>query len=118
MPDIADVATTTWRTRTTNLKEAQDDLKEAQRRPANAANDELATVKKERDDAVRDLARAEGTLEGLRSQLTEAQQDAADAEQRGRAAEAEANRRVEEAEDSRPTWTCGAPLLIDEFEMP
>ena len=49
-----------------DLKNAQDDLKEAQG-DLQTANDEFATVKKERDDAVRDLARAEVTLEGLRA---------------------------------------------------
>ena len=93
-----------------NLKEAQDDLKEAQG-DLDAANDEFATVKKERDDAVRDLARAEGTLEGLRSQLTEAQQDVVDAEQRRREAEREADRRIEQAE-TQANVNVRAPLLL------
>ena len=86
-----------------DLKDAQDDLQ--------TANDELARVKKERDDAVRDLARAEGTLEGLRSQLTEAQQDAVDAEQRTLQAEAEANRRIEEAEQQADVSERVGPLI-------
>ena len=45
-----------------------------------------------------DLARAEGTLEGLRAQLTQAQQDAVDAEQRGQEAEREADRQIAQAE--------------------
>ena len=89
-----------------NLMEAQDDLQ--------TANAELATVKKERDDAVRAQAVAEGTLEGLRAQLTEAQRDAVDAEQRARQAEAEANRRIEEAEQ-QGDLSVRAPNLLAEL---
>ena len=83
-----------------NLKDAQDDLDDLKDAQDNlqTANDELARVKKERDDAVRAQAIAEGTLEGLRAQLTQAQQDVVDAEQRRREGEAEANRRIEQAE--------------------
>ena len=102
-----------------DLKDTQDDLMEAQD-DLQTANDELVTVKKERDDAVRDLARAEGTLEGLRSQLTQAQQDTADAEQRGREAEAEADRRIEEAEQQTnialraPKWIIALDSMVVE----
>ena len=102
-----------------DLKNAQDDLKEAQG-DLQTANDEFATVKKERDDAVRDLARAERTLEGLRAQLTEAQQDAADAEQRRREAEREANRRIEQAEQQTnialraPRWITALAGMMEE----
>ena len=96
-----------------DLKDAQDDLKEAQG-DLQTANDEFATVKKERDDAVRDLARAEGTLEGLRAQLTEAQQDAVDAEQRRREAEREADRRIEQAEQ-QTNVALRAPNLLEKL---
>ena len=86
-----------------DLKDAQDDLQ--------TANDELARVKKERDDAVRAQAIAEGTLEGLRAQLTQAQQDVVDAEQRTGQAEAEANRRIEQAE-TQGDLNVRAPALI------
>ena len=95
-----------------NLKEAQDDLKEAQD-DLDTANADLATLRKERDDAVRDLARAEGTLEGLRAQLTQAQQDAAAAEQRRREAEAEADRRIEQAETQADVSTRAPNLLAE-----
>ena len=65
---------------------------------------------------MRDLARAEGTLEGLRTQLTEAQQDAVDAEQRTGQAEAEANRRIEEAEQ-QGNFSLRAPKLITAMNL-
>ena len=65
---------------------------------------------------MRDLARAEGTLEGLRGQLTDAQQDAVDAEQRRREAEAEANRRIEQAEQ-QTNFSLRAPKLITAMNL-
>ena len=92
------------------LREARDDLKTAQD-ALQTANDELVTVRRERDDALRAKAVAEGTLEGLRSQLTQAQQDAADAEQRRREAEAEAQRKIDEAEQQANVSVRATPML-------
>ena len=101
-----------------DLKDAQDDLDDLKDAQDNlqTANDELARVKKERDDAVRDLARAEGTLEGLRSQLTQAQQDVVDAEQRTGQAEAKANRRIEQAEE-QANVNVRAPKLLAALDL-
>ena len=89
----------------------------------NTANANLAAAEQARDDArdaereaLRRLAVAEGTLEGLRSQLTQAQQDAADAEQRRLEAEQEANRRVEEAEQ-QANVSVRVPQLIAALDL-
>ena len=80
-----------------DLQDAKDDLEEALD-DLDDANAELAMAKQERNEAERALATARGTLEGLRAQLIQAQQDALDAEQRRREAEAEAARQIEQAE--------------------
>lgn len=110
-------ANTNLQTAQDNLDDANDDLQDANDALTQARTD-LATRTRERDTALQErnqareaLARAQGELEGLRASLTQAQQDAAEAERRRREAEAEAQRKIDEAEQQADV-SVRAPNLL------